>query len=284
MSPDHASQFGANFLGSLGPKLKKTVVFRRIIHVAFPELKEEGIERLSRDVWRNLGSTLAEYPHLAEISSDPDRIEVQVADNLKENLAGNRGTIFVAAHQANWEIPGAMPRRYGLTMTVVYSELSNKIIDRMLRKKRLAMGCRLVERASSMKELVNELKNGRMAGMIIDNREDGGTPIPFMGAPKLTTLAPARLALKLGVDLAPVRIIRAGPAKFKVVVVDPIKPSDPTADKRSQAIDMMTQVNMHFEKWIRERPNEWYCGKRPWAKDIFKQKSLAENSAIATGI
>lgn len=284
MPADRASAFGASVLGKLGPRLKKSIVFRRNLQFAFPEMSSDDIGRLDTEIWRNLGATIAEYPHLREICFDADRIKVEVPKSLEDIIAGKRGSVFVAAHQANWEVAGALPSRYGLTMTVVYSELSNKIIDGMLRRKRLAMGCRLVERDSSMKELVATLRQGRTVGMIVDNREDSGVPIPFLGAPKLTTLAPARLALKLDVDLIPVRIMREGPARFKVVAEMPVKPGDPDADARSQAIDMMTQVNGHFERWIRERPNEWFCGKRPWAKELMKQKSAASNSAVALGV
>ncbi len=38
------------------------------------------------------------------------------------------------------------------------------------------------------------------------------------------------------------------------------------AASRAQWLDMTAQLNDAFEAWIRERPDQWYCGKRRWTR------------------
>ena len=78
---------------------------------------------------------------------------------------------------------------------------------------------------------------------------------------------PARLALKHGCDFVPVRVERLGrDARYRVTYCEPIRPRVANADLRGAARDMTEQLHSLFETWIRERPEEWWCGKRRWPK------------------
>jgi KDO2-lipid IV(A) lauroyltransferase len=91
--------------------------------------------------------------------------------------------------------------------------------------------------------------------------------VPFFGIDKLTTLIPARLALRHGAELVVVRCLRQGPGRFLVDFFPPVLPDDPDAPVLEQAEQMSAKINGYFESWIRERPGDWFCSKRRWAKD-----------------
>jgi lauroyl/myristoyl acyltransferase len=57
-----------------------------------------------------------------------------------------------------------------------------------------------------------------------------------------------------------------------VTICRPIEPDSGLASKKDQAIQMMIEVNEVFEQWIRERPEQWLCTKRAWAKDLLRQE------------
>ena len=101
----------------------------------------------------------------------------------------------------------------------------------------------------------------------MDQRVDSGVPIPFFGIDKHTTLVPARLALRHGYDLVPVRTERLDGARFRVTFLPPLRPDDPGADEIEQARQVTRKINALFEEWIRERPTDWWCSKRRWPKD-----------------
>ena len=138
----------------------------------------------------------------------------------------------------------------------------------MLRRRREALGCRLVSLEEGARPLIRELGEGRSVGLVVDTRDDDGVPMPFFGLDKLTTLAPARLALRFGCDLIPARVERLGDARFRLTVYEPIRPDPALGSDKDKAMQMMRDLNRLFEQWIRERPEQWLCIKRAWPKTV----------------
>src|SRR5690606_24481682 len=131
--------------------------------------------------------------------------------------------------------------------------------------------------------LVRELAEGRSVGLVVDTRDDDGVPIPFFGHDKLTTLAPARLALRFDCELIPVRIERLGQARFRLTVEEPIRPDPALASDKEQAVHMMAEVNRLFERWIRERPEQWLCMKRAWPRTLERTTDRGRRAPAPAG-
>ena len=98
----------------------------------------------------------------------------------------------------------------------------------------------------------------------MDRRLKKGELTPFFGSGTFTSLFPARLALRCGCNLVPVRVERLRRGAYRVTVHEPVRPDPSLADDRAKALDMTRQVNAYFESWIRERPDQWFCSKRMW--------------------
>ena len=118
-----------------------------------------------------------------------------------------------------------------------------------------------------MRVLMRELNKGRSIGLVMGQRVDSGTPLPFFGIPKLTTLIPARLAVRFECELVPVRAQRLEGARFKITFYPPVQPDDGTAGEVETAKQMTLKVNAMLEQWILEAPEDWICTKRRWPKD-----------------
>jgi KDO2-lipid IV(A) lauroyltransferase len=254
----------------MGPSLGKTAHIRRNLLLAFPDLPEDQRAALEREVWGTAGGVLGEYPHLKAICHDhfERHFETVVNCDLTDYQTGRRCAIFVTAHVGNWELAAAAAGRHGIPITVIYAPSQNPVIDRLLRARREALGCRLVSLEEGARPLMRELGEGRSIGLVVDARDDDGVPIPFFGLDKLTTLAPARLALRFDGDLVPARIERLGDARFRLIVHEPIRPDPTLASDKDRAVQMMRDLNRLFEQWIREQPAQWLCIKRAWAKDL----------------
>jgi KDO2-lipid IV(A) lauroyltransferase len=123
------------------------------------------------------------------------------------------------------------------------------------------------------------IKNGSSAGLVMDRRVDEGKPVPFFGRDKMSTMLPAKLALKFDIDMVPVQVKRLRGAEFKLIYYPPIKPADPSADENVQALDMITQLHQLFEQWIREDPQDWFCPKRMWPKMESNADDSSSNSS-----
>lgn len=270
LAPDRASAFGRATLRTLGPSLGKSVHIRRNLLLAFPDRPENERASLEREVWGTAGAVLGEYPHFKTICHDhlERHFETVMNWDVADYRAGKRCGIFVTAHVGNWELAGAAAGRHGIPISVIYAPSQNPLIDRMLRRRREALGCRLVSLEEGARPLMRELGEGRSIGLVVDARDDDGVPIPFFGLDKMTTLAPARLALRFDGDLIPVRVERLGDARFRLIVHEPIRPDPALASDKDRAVQMMRDLNRRFEQWIRERPQQWLCIKRAWAKDL----------------
>jgi KDO2-lipid IV(A) lauroyltransferase len=285
LEPCAASAFGQRLLTSLGPRLGKTTHMRRNLRLAFPHLSEAERGDLLRAIWGNAGAVLGEYPHFRAICHDDFEGHFEFVEkwNLDEYRAGRRHGVFVSAHVGNWELAAAAAGRQGIPITVIYAPSRNPFIDRLLRRRREALGCRLVSLEEGARPLLRELAEGRSVGLVVDTRDDDGMPIPFFGLDKLTTLAPARLAMRFGCDLIPVRIERLGPARFRLTVHQPVRPDPTRASEKDQAMQMMRELNRIFEQWIRERPEQWLCIKRAWPKTLEPPPGRGASAPASAG-
>jgi KDO2-lipid IV(A) lauroyltransferase len=134
-----------------------------------------------------------------------------------------------------------------------------------------------------VRPFIKELNSGRSIGLALDQRVDSGQLLPFFGMDKYTTLVPARLALRHGCELIPVRSERLGGARFRVTFYPPVRPDDAALDDVEKAMQMSHKVNQLLEDWISARPEDWFCSKRIWPKDaqpVSTRRSSPEISPV----
>jgi KDO2-lipid IV(A) lauroyltransferase len=269
LRPAAAGAVGGWLLEKIGPRQKKSRHLRRNYGIVFPDLGSAEIERLVRESWRNFGACLAEYAHLDNIahSRRGAAFECVVTPGIRAVEKRDRPAIFITAHLGNWELAALAVAEQRIPVTAVYSPLPNPGLDRRLAGYRRVLGCHLVPREESMRPLLAEVKAGRSIGLLVDQKVENGEPLPFFGRDKMTTLIPARLALRHGLDLVPIRIRRLGGARFRATLCEPVRADDDEAGEMDQARQMMIKVNRLFEQWIREDPGQWFCGNRRWPKD-----------------
>ncbi len=274
LSPERASRFGASLVAAIGPRTSKHEKIIDNLTVAFPEWSDAERERVARGIWGSMGACAGEYPHLGAFGvragAQGIGIVTDIPPHLEANFRGERPTVFATGHLANWEVLAAAPRLWNVDLAVVYAPIGEGVGDKRLRGYREQMGSRLLPRDGSAKALLRHLKSGRPIGIVADHRVDEGEELPFFGKTKATTLSPARLALKTGADLVAVRVERLAPARFRISAAGPLRPPAGVTDETRQVRAMMTEFNAHLEQWIRERPEDWMCGKRSFTKEEFR--------------
>ena len=272
MSPERAAALGARIAGALGPRFRWHARLRDNLAIALPDASPEGVDEIARAAWGSFGATLAEYAHLGTIADRrfDEHVEVVLAPGVEARRRSGGPFIFVTAHLGNWEISAATARSLGLPLTVVYSPQTNPITRWLVQRRRRHLGCRLLPADDSIRPLLGELRAGRSIGLLVDLRVESGEPLPFCGHDTATTLVPARLALKVGCPLVPVRVERLRPAHLRVTLHDPVVP-DASAPPEARARQMMAKVNALFEAWVVARPHEWQCLQNRWPKAVRKR-------------
>ena len=102
--------------------------------------------------------------------------------------------------------------------------------------------------------------------ILADQQLREGENVPFFGHPASTAIAHFKIAAKTGVPIYFANTIRHKGCHITVELSPPIH-IDPNADEADiQAA--ATQMNTHFEEWIRARPEQWLWPHRRWGKNL----------------
>lgn len=277
---DMGSRFGDRVGAWVGPRLKaKTAIYRNNMALAFPELNDNELDQLVARAWGRAGRIMTEYVHLTTILNAPERLLIDIREPIATYENPAVPCVIVTAHQSNWEVVCSAMAKLGIPNASLYSPPTNPLLDRLLLDSRRALNCELLPRDNSARLLMRALKQGRTVAMVMDRRVDDGQPIRFFGHDKLSTIMPAKLALKLRCELVPVQVERLQDAHYRVTFHPPVRPGDSSADETAQAIDMIQQVHDQFESWIRAKPEDWFCSKRLWPKGKIDQSKEAGGDA-----
>ncbi len=253
----------------VGPRTSTRLRVVRNLRVAFPQLDDDELARLMRDIFGHAGVALAEIAQLPRILKERDRrLEFVAAPELEFLRDKDRPAVLVTAHIGPWTLTNFVAGHFGFPLAIVYAAESNPQVHALLLRLRGELGVQLLSRDNSMRALIAELARGGKVGLGSDVRLDGGEMIPFFGHAMATNTVPARLALRFDCELVPVRAERLPSGRFRITLYPPVRPHDPNASAALQARDMTAQLNVLFEDWIRATPGEWLCLARRWPKDV----------------
>lgn len=266
LSPAAASSLGARIMALIGPLQRKHRHIRRNLAVVHPQASDSEIEDIARQVWRNFGRVVFEYPHLPELFQD--KVKLTIAPETQRLFDTGEPVALLSAHVGNWELLAYLFDRDKRHITVVYGPQDSPWIDERLAGFRRPSGSTWIPKNEALRELNRRALNGSSVAFLPDVRVDTGVVMPLFGKPAPTTISPARIALRLGYPCVPARVTRHADATFELELLAPIEPAEGSKGKAA-AVSVTEQYNRILEKWIAERPGEWHCLKRRWPKDVY---------------
>jgi Kdo2-lipid IVA lauroyltransferase/acyltransferase len=273
---ERAAALARAVFGTLGPFTQTARRVRRNLTVAFPERNAQERQQLVREIFGNLGVTLAELAQLDRIWAEwPQRVEIVVSPDVEFLRHAGRPAVLVSAHVSAYTLTNFVAGVYDFPLTTVYLPESNPYIRDLILRLYSALPVQMKPRDSSMRTLIGELAHGRTVGLASDVRLDSGEPLPFFGHDMAANTVPARLALRYRCELVPARAERLPGGRFRITIYAPIRPEDPSASEAEQARNMTVQLMRHYESWIRANPGEWMCLARRWSKDIERAAEQA---------
>ncbi|MGI9417474.1 MAG: lysophospholipid acyltransferase family protein [Geminicoccaceae bacterium] len=275
---ERASALGNRLLRLLGPRFPRHRKVLRNLEIAFPERDDAWRGRTAVAVWGDFGKSLAEYAHLPELCRDGAGGRIAFIDHADTEVFKREGRpiVFVAAHQANWNLPAVVGQRVGIPLSVLYRRRKNPHLETVIEHWRNQMPCSFIdvdERAP--KAMIDELRRGNAIGLFIDRRSRDGESIPFFGVETPTPTIAARLALKTGSAFIPVRSERLPGVRFRITLFPAIEPDPDVADDRERARRMTEAANRLFEDWIREHPEQWLSTAKRWPQGTEALSSVA---------
>jgi Kdo2-lipid IVA lauroyltransferase/acyltransferase len=238
-----------------------TDAVKRTIRVAFPNADEVQIAAIIAEMSDNIVRVVTELARVnAFAGRNNPRLVVEGVENLEAARAGGRGVLFALGHLANWEVAGIPLRNLGIDGVFAVMPPTNPHVFDWLARLRLSVG--LSEQANAgegvYKAFRRNLREGRVAILLADQRLANGIKAPFFGVETTTNVIPARLARTLGVAVVPlaVRRVAGKAAHFTVSFLPPLEfvgSGDVEADEKV----FTTRVNAFYENEIRNAPGQW---------------------------
>ena len=262
---DWASALGGAIGRIIGPHLGISNRARHNIKRAFPELSESDVAHVVVRMWDNLGRVAAEYSHLRNIRvfEPGGRVETHGFEHMDRAVAAGRRMIIFSGHIANWEIGMLAAVQYGISVAQIYRAANNPLVDRMITRFRGDAGELIPKGAVAARRAIATLRRGAHLTMLADQKMNDGIQVPFFGRPAMTASALAARALRFDCDVLPARVERLDGARFRLTVFPPL-PLPRTGDSHADAAALMAQVNAILERWIRDRPEQWFWVHRRW--------------------
>ena len=262
---DAASALGGLLGGAFGPLLPRTGVARTNLRLAFPEKSPREIEAIIRGMWRNLGRTVCEYPHLDRFKPDPrgGRIEIVGAEHLKAITDGGQSAFMFSGHLANWELLGPAAAARGIHLNMFYRRPSNPLLAWLYEIRRSGEGEMLPKGRKGARRAMALLRQGASFAMLVDQKMNDGIPVDFFGREAMTAPALAEFALRFDCPVLPARIQRLTGARFRITVLPPLRFAR-GGGRKADILAAMTQVNAVLETWVRDCPEQWLWLHRRW--------------------
>lgn len=256
---DIASALAGFLARVVGPLSRAHRTAKANLKRAMPTLSTTQRQRIVSDMWDNLGRVIGEYPHLNRPIM-ARRITVEGREHLERVVASGKGAVFVSGHFANWEIIPLTAALCGLPMVVIYREANNPVAEWLIRniRKRYTRSMHGKGRIGAVQS-VRSMKEGHCLAMLVDQKQNDGSPVPFFGSIAMTPTAAVQMAARYNVPLLAARVVRTVGVHFHVSL-EPAVYYESNVD----AIQAMTDINLLFERWIREYPAQWFWVHRRW--------------------
>ncbi|MHB2166294.1 lysophospholipid acyltransferase family protein [Alsobacter sp. R-9] len=247
----------------VAPWLRRHRRADRNLAASIPELGPDERARILAGMWTVLGRTFAEAFQLDVLAADPDRIDLRIDPALLGRMRAG-SMVLASMHSGNWEVAALAARKAGIPIAGVYQSLKNPLVDATVTGMRAPfypLGL-FTKGHETVFRLMRILRGGGTLAVLADLREHKGIAVPFFGRPAPTNPFPALIARSQGVPLVAVRVIRLDGARFAVEAEE--VPVRQTADRSADVEATTAALHAVFERWIRERPEQWMWGHRRW--------------------
>lgn len=225
-----------------------------------PELPEDEVARLCREVSNNAGRSMIEL-----YAGKPFRDRALAAPvsgpglaALEKARAEGRPVVLVTGHFGNYDAARANLIARGFKMGALYRRMANPYFNSHYVRRMSAVGTPMFEQGRrGMVELVRHLKGGGIVAIVADLHVSGGELINFFGQPAKTSTVPAEMALKHNAALIPVYGLRQeNGLDFRIEMLPEIAHTD--------RMTMTQEICDGLETLIRKNMGQWFWIHRRW--------------------
>ena len=259
----YASYLSSKIISVVGPLFRSKHIISSNILKALPNLNENEVKVISKNMWSNYGRILAEYVFIKDFREPKfnNKIKVNGQEILDKIKKDNEPVIFISGHFNNFELMAMHLDNSGIKMVAVYRPLNNKFLNFVMEKIRKNYICKnqIKKGIAGTKQLLSFFKNNSSIALMIDQRVTQGIRSNLFKHEASTTTIPAQFVKKFNCDIVPIYIERIKGVNFKLTVHDPLKYS---TDETIESITL--DLNRLLEKMILRNPSQWIWSHNRW--------------------
>ena len=260
----NSSNIGGKIGEIFGPFIRSEKILKKNILNAFPNIDNNSLKKIKKDMWNNYGRTFAEYAFIKEFKNGKleDNLKIEGAEILQKIIDEKKPVLFLSGHFANFELMAMVIERSGINLAAIYRPLNNFFIEPYITRLRKNNICKvqIKKGLNGIKEIFRFLKNNYSIAMMIDQRVGQGERIDFFKKKAHTTNLPALLAKKFKCQIVTIKIKRYENYKFKITIEKPVIFSE------TETVGSITlKLNSWLERTILENPSQWI-----WTHDRWK--------------
>ena len=247
-----------------GPFIRSEKILKKNILNAFPNIDNNSLKKIKKDMWNNYGRTFAEYAFIKEFKNGKleNNLKIEGAEILQKIIDEKKPVLFLSGHFANFELMAMVIERSGINLAAVYRPLNNFFIEPYMTRLRKNNICKvqIKKGLNGIKEIFRFLKNNYSIAIMIDQRVRQGERIDFFNKKAHTTNLPALLVKKFKCQIITIKIKRYENYKFKITIEKPV------IFVETETTESITlKLNSWLEKTILENPSQW-----TWMHDRWK--------------
>ena len=224
-------------------------------------------------MWRNLGKNFGEFIFL----NDYDPLQCKdtkiyrlsyIKSLISENKRKGKGIIFFSAHFGNWEIGPCIINKLNLEVMGIYRKSNNDCINKLIQKYRNKDTIYVPKGDIGAKKSYLWLRKGKTLALLMDQKLNEGMAVNFLGKPANTATAVAELALRMDLDIVPIRILRKKGYGHEITFLPKLICPNNKLSHENKVKDILKKINNQLSSWIIKNPEQWLWIHRRWGKKI----------------
>lgn len=297
-----ASGFGGFVGRTVGPLLPYSRRAHDNLRRVFPDMAAGERRRIVRGMWNNLGRVAAESARidalwdaklteaLAGLGADRllaaardgepmtltgGRLEIRGIENFVHLLSHRGPALIFVPHMGNWELLPVGAARFGVFTSVIFRRPNNPYVGRLLDRSRAGLVALLPKGYEGGAAAGRVMLEGGRLGLLVDQKQNRGVALDFMGHPAMTGLTMARFARRFDAPIFGACCRRGTGRRFSIEITPPLtfdlprtgasESGEPEQERAAEAA-IMQAVNDQIAAWVRETPDQWLWLHRRWGK------------------
>ncbi|MDP8212041.1 MAG: ELM1/GtrOC1 family putative glycosyltransferase [Candidatus Zapsychrus exili] len=253
------------FAYSVGFKRRKQVYAN--LKMAFADTKSpEEIKRITKEAFKNYGKNLVDLMRMPLLDSNvfEKSAKVEGKEHIESALNDGKGVILLTMHFGAWEVASSLCSLMGFPYNVMVNPQSKySRLDKLLNSYRSFKNSVVLPRGSGTRELIRNLRNNEVVGLVADQGGKEGKLVSFLGRTASLPIGAIRLGLKFGVAICFSVIVREGDTKRRVIFDKPLE-LDRTGNSEQDIVSGLNKLSKRMEEYVRKYPSEYMWFYKVW--------------------